>query len=241
MVSAVTSNLLALKQATDGAAKSSAATLASGGGAASSGASTQEGAFASMAKNETNFLTLLTAQLKHQDPSSPMNTENMASQLAQFSSVEQQVQTNTHLKSLIALNESAQLTQDKSMVGQIASVSTTTLPLQSGKGTLSFNAGAGDIIGVSVADRTGQIVKNDMLRAQGGKNNWVWNGQDNSGNQLADGAYSVSVKKMDSQGGTIDVPFYVSGKVTGVRKGDSGVDIMMGDAEAPLSGVQSLS
>ncbi|MCX5618099.1 flagellar biosynthesis protein FlgD [Bombella sp. TMW 2.2543] len=240
MANSLSTNILALQQATDSAARSGAASLGKAGQSGSSAGSTA-GAFASMANNENNFLTLLTAQLKHQDPSSPMNTENMAAQLAQFSTVEQQVQTNSNLNTLISLNETAQLTQDKGLVGRQVSVSGTTLPLQSGSAGLSFQAGAGQTVGISVANSAGQVVRHDVLRAGTGQTSWTWDGKDDSGTSLSDGAYSVAVKTVDSQGNTSDVPFTIKGTVTGMKKSSTGMNVLMGDAEIPMSSVQATS
>lgn len=241
MINSLSSNnLLALQQATDSAARSGASSLANAGQTGSSAGSTA-GAFASMAKNENNFLTLLTTQLQHQDPSSPMNTQDMAAQLAQFSSVEQQVQTNNNLNTLISLNETAQLTQDKSLVGRQVTVSGSTLPLQSGSAGLSFQAGAGQVVGISVANAAGQVVRHDVMQAGNGQTSWTWDGKDDSGTSLGDGAYSVAVKAVDSRGNTTDVPFTVKGTVTGLKKGSSGMNVLMGSAEVPMSNVQATS
>ncbi|PHI96340.1 flagellar biosynthesis protein FlgD [Parasaccharibacter apium] len=240
MVSATSNNLLALQQAADSAARSGASSL-SGAGQSGSSSTNTAGAFASMAKNENNFLTLLTTQLKHQDPSSPMNTENMASQLAQFSAVEQQVQTNNNLNTLISLNETGQLTQDKGLVGRQVSVSGSTLPLQSGSGSLSFKAGAGQVVGISIANAAGQVVRHAVMQANSGQTSWSWDGKDDNGSSLSDGAYSVAVKTVDSRGNTADVPFTVKGTVTAVKKGSSGMNVMMGDAEVPMTDIQAAS
>lgn len=241
----VSSAINSLKQATDYAASSGASTLSTSnsGSTSASGASNQaSGAFASMAGNENNFLKLLTTQLQHQDPTSPMKNDQLASQLAQFSAVEQQVQTNKNLSALISLNESSQLTQNRSMVGQTASAQTSTLPLQSGAASLSVgNTSPGQIIGISVANAAGQVVKSDVLESSGGSNAWRWDGKSNDGTQLSDGPYSVSVKTVDGNGTTTDVPFSVNGKITGITKGDSGVSVQMGGAVIPMSNVQSIS
>lgn len=246
MAMSVSSALGALRQATDYSARSNAAAIAAGkNGSApesASGASSQAGgAFSAMANNESNFLKLLTTQLKHQDPTSPMKNDQMASQLAQFSAVEQQVQTNKNLSALISLNESSQLTQNRSMVGQTASAQTSTLPLQSGSASLSFSGSPGQIMGISVANAAGQVVKNDTVQTSGGNNTWSWDGKGNDGVQMPNGAYGVSVKTVDGNGTTADVPFSVNGKITGITKGSSGVSIQMGDAVVPMSNVQSVS
>lgn len=60
--------------------------------------------------NYNNFLQLLVAQLQHQDPTEPMDASEQMSQLASFSQVEQQIQSNSKLESLISMT-SLQLAQ----------------------------------------------------------------------------------------------------------------------------------
>ncbi|MBV8473439.1 MAG: flagellar hook assembly protein FlgD [Hyphomicrobiales bacterium] len=77
-------------------------------------ASSTTGAAATNALSYNDFLTLLMAELKNQDPSQPMDPSAMVSQLATVSQVGQAVQTNTTLASL--LTESS-LTQAELAVG----------------------------------------------------------------------------------------------------------------------------
>jgi flagellar basal-body rod modification protein FlgD len=61
--------------------------------------------------NLNNFLSLLMTQLKNQDPTSPLDTNAFTSELVQFSSVEQQVKTNTSLTQLIQLTQAGEVMQ----------------------------------------------------------------------------------------------------------------------------------
>ncbi|MGV4793066.1 flagellar hook assembly protein FlgD [Rhizobium sp. F40D2] len=65
--------------------------------------------------NYDNFLQLLIAQMKNQDPTDPVDASEQMSQLASFSQVEQTIQTNTKLDTLLA---SSSLTQASSYVGK---------------------------------------------------------------------------------------------------------------------------
>lgn len=236
MVSSIsTSNLTALQKAADNSASYSATSSTD----SSSSSDTSTGALSSIANNENNFLKLLTTQLQHQDPSSPMDSKDMAAQIAQFASVEQQAQTNVNLKNMISLQESSQLTQSSSLVGKTATFSNASLPLQSGKASINYSAGSGQTIGISVSNSAGTIVKHDFIQASGGSSSWTWDGKDDSGNQLSDGSYSVAVKTVDNNGNTSDIPFTSSGKITGIQKGTSGVNVMMGSSSIPFSSVQS--
>lgn len=97
------------------------------------------------------------------------------------------------------------------------------------------------MVGISVANSAGQVVYHDVVRADGGQTSWNWDGKDDNGTTLSDGAYSVAVKSVDSRGNTADVPFAVRGTVTGMKKTSTGMNVMMGGAEVPLSSVQATS
>ncbi|GBQ18906.1 flagellar hook assembly protein FlgD [Gluconacetobacter sacchari] len=225
----------AAEAAARNAANTSSATSSSGTDSSSSSA------LSSLADNYTTFLSLLTTQLKNQDPSSPMNTDTFTSELAQFAGVEQQVETNTKLASLISLNESGQMSSDTTLVGHQATANTTTLPLQNHSASLSFTGTSGQTVAIAVANSAGTIVKDVVATAGAGTDNWTWDGKDNNGNQLPDGAYSVSVQTVSASGTTSALPFTVTGTITGIQKGTSDMQVQMGSATIPMSNITNVS
>jgi flagellar basal-body rod modification protein FlgD len=68
--------------------------------AASNTASINSG-LASVASNYQTFLSLLTTQLKNQDPTSPLDTNAFTAQLTQMTGVEQQLLSNQLLQQLV--------------------------------------------------------------------------------------------------------------------------------------------
>src|SRR3954451_11169394 len=82
-----------------------------------------------IAGNFQTFLTLLTTQLKNQNPLDPLDTNQFTQQLVQFAGVEQQLKTNDELSSLIATQQAAQSTQALGFVGRTAVVDGTTTGL----------------------------------------------------------------------------------------------------------------
>lgn len=234
----LTTNEYNLLSAAESTAKSSAATSSSSG---SSSSTSSTAALSSLANNYTTFLTLLTTQLQHQDPSSPMSSDSFTSELVQFAGVEQQVQTNSKLSSLISLNESGQLSADSALVGSKATATSTTLPLQNSSATLNYKGTSGQTVAIAVSNSSGTIVKDDLVTASSGTNTWTWDGTDNSGNKLSDGAYSVAVKTMDSSGTTSDVSFTVTGTITGIQTGTNDMEVQMGGATIPMSSLVNVS
>src|ERR1700682_800009 len=93
-----------------------------------------------IAGNFQMFLTLLTTQLKHQDPLSPLDTNQMTSQLVQFSSVEQQINMNSQLTTLIALQQTSQSTSALGFVGQTVTVNGNTAQLANGSASWTFSS-----------------------------------------------------------------------------------------------------
>src|SRR5690554_3558349 len=70
-----------------------------------------------LADNFDNFLKLLTTQLQHQDPLSPLDPTQFTEQLVQFSGVEQAIKTNEALGQLIALISADRLARAADYVG----------------------------------------------------------------------------------------------------------------------------
>src|SRR3954447_25493927 len=94
---------------------------------------------ATLASNFTTFLTLLTTQLKNQNPLDPLDTNQFTQQLVQFAGVEQQLKTNDELSSLIAAQQATQSTQALSFVGRTAVVDGTTTSLDKSSATWNLN------------------------------------------------------------------------------------------------------
>src|ERR1700741_3185957 len=79
-----------------------------------------------IAGNFNQFLTLLTTQLQNQNPLDPMDTNQFTQQLVQFASVEQEINMNTQLQTLVSLQQTAQDTQALAFVGQTVTVNGST-------------------------------------------------------------------------------------------------------------------
>ena len=195
----------------------------------------------SLTSNFNSFLSLLMTQLKNQDPSSPMDTTQFTSELVQFAGVQQQIDSNTSLTQLIQLTQGSEALQASAVVGKQVSLTSTTLPLQNGAASLTYTAAAANQpVTVTIDNAAGQEVRTvSLTAAQAGSNTWSWNGQDDSGNQLADGSYTAAV-----QGGTgtavSGLPFTVTGTVTGVTTTGGAVNVQLGTMTTPLSNIQSV-
>lgn len=138
-----------------------------------------------------NFLTLLTAQLKNQDPLDPADSTEFVAQLAQFSSVEQLVNANSKLDSIAdALGGGAGIDKYASWIGKQAEASNAPAYFDGDpvKYRLSGSSEAAYVQTV-ISDRTGrEIARFPSVNATGVQS---WNGQVN-GAPVAEGAYAVN-------------------------------------------------
>jgi flagellar basal-body rod modification protein FlgD len=169
-----------------------------------------------IAGNFTTFLTLLTTQLQNQNPLDPLDTNQFTQQLVQFASVEQQMNMNTQLQSLVALQQTAQNSQALGFVGKTVTVTGSTAPLTDGKAQWTFNPSTPATATFTVTDSTGQTVYSKTATVQPGAQAFNWNGLDNSGHQWVDGNYTLTITATGADGKAAAIPTTVTGMVNSV-------------------------
>ena len=102
-------------------------------------------------------------QLQNQDPTSPLDTNQFTSELVQFSSVEQQINTNTSLTQLIQLTQAGEVMQASAMTGKQVTVRSDHVPLQNGQGTIQFTAPAAEPVDIAIYNANGAKLSDDTL------------------------------------------------------------------------------
>jgi flagellar basal-body rod modification protein FlgD len=172
---------------------------------------------ATLAGNFQTFLTLLTTQLKNQDPMSPLDTNQFTQQLVQFASVEQQLKTNDQLTSLVTLQQTAQSTQALTFVGKTAVVDGSTAALTNGAAAWDLNVPTNANVNVSITNSTGQTVFSGSYSVTAGNNKaFTWDGKGNDGTQWPDGKYKMTATGADTAGNSVAVSTQIQGVVNSV-------------------------
>ena len=231
-----TAALAAAQAAAATSATSSTATTTSG-----SAATTAANPLVALSGNFNDFLQMLMTQLQNQSPTAPMDTDTFTSELVQFSGVEQQINTNGSLTQLIQLTQAGETMQGTSMTGKQVTVDSSQIALQNGSGTLNFNDPTAGPVAIAITNSSGQQVYGTTLTSTAGNNTWSWNGQNNAGTQLPDGAYNAAVVSGNANGTTSTLPFTVTGTATGVQSLSSGMQLDIGGLTVPFSAVQSVA
>lgn len=172
---------------------------------------------ASIAKPQTigqaDFLSLLVTQMRNQDPTQPMDSSQMVSQLAQISQVSATQALQTSFDALSTSLQGNQMLQASSMVGRGVTVPSAAGRLgESGMdGAVNVPGGGGQVI-VQITDAAGNVVRTlDMGTPDAGLVAFHWDGKGDDGKPAGTGAYGLT-----AQAGTTAVATYVSGKVIGV-------------------------
>jgi flagellar basal-body rod modification protein FlgD len=196
------------------------------------------------ALGKDDFLKLLVAQLKNQDPQSPASPDQMAAQLAQFSSVEQLTNISKTLETQ-GLSQSALLNEVAAgaAVGNIGRTITANSDLieLSGSGTETMLVtGNGGPAQLTVFDvRTGREVSSRSLGSLSSGTSEINIGRALS--QLEPGVYRVAVTTPNSKGDPIGLSTAVKGVVTGLATTSEGLQYAMGRLRVPLSAVTEIS
>jgi flagellar basal-body rod modification protein FlgD len=188
-----------------------AAAAASGSNASSSGATDTM-----IASNFTTFLTLLTTQLKNQDPLSPLDTNQFTQQLVQFAQVEQQMKSNDQLASLVTMEKSAQSTAALAYVGATVVVDGSNAQLSNGQANWTFNVTKPASATITIKDSTGQTAYTGTFSVNPGAQNFTWDGRGNDGKVWPDGAYTMSASAVDANNQSVGISTQVEALVDSV-------------------------
>src|SRR3954454_8297638 len=129
-----------------------------------------------LAGNFQSFLTLLTTQLKNQNPLDPLDTNQFTQQLVQFAGVEQQLKQNDQLTTLIAIEKAGQATSALAFVGSTVAVDGQTAALKNGNATWSLTVPKPASTTVTIKNSTGQTVYSSGFTMNAGAQSFRWDG-----------------------------------------------------------------
>ncbi|MBT5413837.1 MAG: flagellar hook assembly protein FlgD [Rhodospirillaceae bacterium] len=184
-----------------------------------------------------SFLTLLTTQLKNQDPMSPLDPTEFTAQLVQFTNVEQQIRGNQTLERLVAAEQANQTLAAANYLGATVEAAASFAPL-TGTGAEFFYTldTDSDQTLITVFNEDGAPVYQTLGATEAGKHAFHWNGEDADGNLLPEGPYRISVTAHDSEG-PVTTDTGVVGRVTGIAMADGEIALSLDSIPIPLSQV----
>jgi len=199
------------------------------------------------AMGKEDFLKLMLAQLQNQDPLSPMEGTEFASQLAQFTSLEQLMNLNdsmdTSINANYFLSQSINNTLAATLIGKEVKLSGSTFQHNGQENTTlgyDLSAPAGNVT-VKIYNESGQLVKTiENAPKNSGDNKLIWDFSDNEGNSVPQGKYTFKVEPKDADNNLMSYSTYVLGKIDGVKFTENGTMLVVNGAQYNLSDIMEI-
>jgi flagellar basal-body rod modification protein FlgD len=175
------------------------------------------------AEAQDRFLTLLTTQLKNQDPLNPLDNSQVTSQLAQLSTVTGIEKLNATVASLFSQIQSSQSLQSSSLIGHGVIAPGSSIKLTDGNAIYGVNLpAAADKVQVSIKDANGLLVRKIDLGVQPqGVGTFTWDGKNDTGVAAQNGTYNFSIEATKG-GDKVDGTTLSFGLVDSVTSGEQG-------------------
>jgi len=196
-----------------------------------------------LASNFQTFLSLLTTQLKNQDPLSPVDSNEFTAQLTQMAGVEQQLLTNDLLTGLLKAQQGDGLTGAAQYIGKDATAVWAATRFEDGEANWSYElaADATDAT-LQVLDASGKVVWSGPAPDKtNGLHDFKWDGKTTGGGQVDDGGvYTLKVVAKDGAGKAVDSQVLIRGRVTGVEMYDNTPFVIIGNSIMPVSSLIAL-
>ena len=208
--------------------------------AAARSASTSS-AGAGLAQTFDSFLTLLTTQLKNQDPISPMDTTEFTNQLVSFTNVEQQIASNTKLDQLIALQSQNGLAAAMDFIGKQVDIQDGVFDFSGDPVPLTYELSSdAATLTIEIVNERGTVIFSGSGSGAAGRQTFEWDGLTTAGTTAPDGAYQIRVTASNLSGEEFDVPAFGRGTVTGAEVQQGEAVLKIGDTAIRMTDVVAI-
>ena len=176
-----------------------------------------------------NFLKLLIAQIKNQDPMSPMDASTMTAQMSQLNMVSSMANMNTSMTAMLSQMQSVNFMNQAALIGHSPAVAGNGIAFD-GTNQVMLGANAANPLKSVVAeikDASGNSVNSvDLGAINAGMTNFMWNGKDASGSTVPAGMYYLSLNGTNAADANENPTAYVASAVASVSKGTNGDAIL---------------
>lgn len=190
------------------------------------------------------FMKLMLTQMKHQDPTNPMQAHEMASQLAAFTSVEQLQNLNSTMEGLKKAQAPMQQFEALNFIGKSVAGDSSALTRVQGDTSHDFQyklLKEAETVKLSIKNIQGEVVREFSVKnAKAGANSIDWNGQNERGVEQPPGEYFLSVEATDGAGQKVGVETRFDGLITGVNYTPEGPLLLVGQRTVKMSDVKKI-
>ena len=203
---------------------------------------TTSSSYKTLTANFETFMTLLTAQLKNQDPLSPMDSTEFTNQLVQYSEVEQSMKTNSLLEGLNKLVTASSGSYAVSYLGKTAITTDPTAALSNGSANWNYNIPSGaSSVSLKIYDENDNLVQTVDGTKTAGTHELNWDGTKSNGVKLTSGNFKLEVEAKNSSGTDLDAKVTRSGTISAVDMSGSEPKVLIGGTYVSLSAITYLA
>nr|WP_314257908.1 flagellar hook assembly protein FlgD [uncultured Devosia sp.] len=173
---------------------------------------------ATIADNFDTFLSILTTQLKNQNPLDPLDTNQFTQQLVQFTGVEQQLKTNQFLETLMLSSQNTAKSDAVSYIGKEVTSNGKTSELTGSEAAYWAYSSASNAANatITIKDANGQTVYSKTGPINAGAGTFRWDGIGTDGTTKPNGVYSIDIQGRDANGKEVKISTASIGVVTAV-------------------------
>lgn len=183
-----------------------------------------------LAEDFDDFLVLLTTQLQNQDPLSPMDTTEFTNQLVAFAGVEQSINTNQKLDSLVSMQIANGFTNALSYVGMDVNYVSSEMNFD-GETPVDISyaiEGEAAFTNINITDEQGNLVAT-IPGETAGTNKFTWDGTTNGGSIAEPGTYNVRIDSTNIDGAPVQSTTVVKGRVSGIETQNGAIFLLVGE------------
>jgi len=182
--------------------------------------------------DRSDFMTLFITQLQYQDPTKPMDSYEMASQLAQFSTLEATMKMSESMDRLLDYQVSQNNLQLLNLLDTDVQAWGDAMVVTGGRvrpAEFVLDEPA-ESCRVEIYDASGSLVRQlDLGPLAAGVHAVGWEGDDALGRTVADGVYTYRVEALTALGDSVEAATRMSGRVTGMEFGEDGARLLLDD------------
>ncbi|MDH4385620.1 MAG: flagellar hook assembly protein FlgD [Caulobacter sp.] len=191
-----------------------------------------------LADSTETFLSLLTTQLKNQDPLSPMDSSEFTQQIVQMTGVEQQLLTNDLLAALVGMSDGG-LAGSVDLIGKTITAETNLANLADGDAEWGYSLPREAAnVKFEVINNAGITVRTESLTGQeAGEKSFAWDGKNNAGIGQADGSYYLRITATDASGTAMAPTQTLTGVASAVQSVGGSIVVTIGGNKVPISAI----
>lgn len=208
----------------------------------SSTTSAESGSLSGLASDFDSFLQLWLTQLQNQDPSEPLDTNEMTDQIVQFTQAEQQINTNNKLDQLIDSMNATTAASAGTYIGREIEYSQPEFVYEGNPVEFDYVMSTkADKVTVTVTDAAGAVINSFTGDTSAGKTSLTWDGKDQQNELVEDGIYKIKVEALDNNGDKIPVEVINHGVISRANYKDGELQLGVGDIDLAVEDIVSIN